>query len=296
MDKDKLAENTNTIESLEQHYAKIYSDLPEEVVKMLIRTHPLYGKDKELIKDEEPSEDKKTQASVASEHNPSRSILKQQVDEKTQDEQEIEAQEDEQEIEEDEELEEDEEWEDDEEVEEDEEKAFLSSLFSKHNAVEWKVAVKKYLVLAIGAGLVLVFGISTLGKNIKNKQSIAELQNENFLLSGKLEKIEVEKQQLLDRNSDLTNELEKIRQSGEMLPSQAQTKNSTVPETAKVPTTVAAKKTYTVVAGDSFWKISMKLYGSGKYYLDIMKANNIKKEADIYEGMVLNLPDIKGGN
>ena len=49
--------------------------------------------------------------------------------------------------------------------------------------------------------------------------------------------------------------------------------------------------TYTVVSGDSLWKIASKVYGSGKLWSKIFYANpQIKDAAMIYVGQTLTVP------
>ena len=64
------------------------------------------------------------------------------------------------------------------------------------------------------------------------------------------------------------------------------------------PTTAISEKreeqeSYTVSAGDSLWKISEKVYGTGYNWTKIRDANNIKNANDIKEGQVLTIPTIK---
>ncbi|OGG00319.1 hypothetical protein A2Y99_01885 [Candidatus Gottesmanbacteria bacterium RBG_13_37_7] len=47
---------------------------------------------------------------------------------------------------------------------------------------------------------------------------------------------------------------------------------------------------YTVVKGDSLWKIALKQYNNGYKWVDIAKANNLKNPDLIYSGNVLSLP------
>ena len=56
--------------------------------------------------------------------------------------------------------------------------------------------------------------------------------------------------------------------------------------------TAPAAKTYTVVSGDSLWKIAQKKLGSGAKYTEIynLNKNKIKNPSLIYPGQVLTLP------
>lgn len=49
-------------------------------------------------------------------------------------------------------------------------------------------------------------------------------------------------------------------------------------------------ETYTVVAGDSLWNISVKIYGDGYKWVEIAKANNLSNPNIIHTGNVLTLP------
>lgn len=50
--------------------------------------------------------------------------------------------------------------------------------------------------------------------------------------------------------------------------------------------------TYKVKKGDDLWHISENFYKSGYNYVDIMKANKIKPDGVIVEGMELVIPDV----
>lgn len=56
----------------------------------------------------------------------------------------------------------------------------------------------------------------------------------------------------------------------------------------------AEGRTYTVVSGDSLWKISEAMYGSGAKYKHIFEANrDILDDPDrIFPGQVLKIPDL----
>lgn len=47
---------------------------------------------------------------------------------------------------------------------------------------------------------------------------------------------------------------------------------------------------YTVQKGDSIWKISKKVYGDGKLYVNILDANNLPENTNLQEGQKLVIP------
>lgn len=54
-----------------------------------------------------------------------------------------------------------------------------------------------------------------------------------------------------------------------------------------------SERKYTVVKGDTLWKIAEMQYKSGYNYVDIMKANNIKPSGNIEVGMELVIPNVE---
>lgn len=48
---------------------------------------------------------------------------------------------------------------------------------------------------------------------------------------------------------------------------------------------------YTVIKGDSSWKLAQKFYGNGYKYVEIEKANNLKHNQHLEIGQVLNIPE-----
>lgn len=60
----------------------------------------------------------------------------------------------------------------------------------------------------------------------------------------------------------------------------------------KEPKQKSTGKTYTVVAGDSLWSISEKVYKSGYYWVEIAKANKLANPSDIHSGNKLILPKV----
>jgi len=55
------------------------------------------------------------------------------------------------------------------------------------------------------------------------------------------------------------------------------------------PDTRQQPKTYTVVSGDSLWRIAEKIYGNGSRYTEIANKNGIKAPYTIYPGQVLSV-------
>jgi LysM repeat protein len=54
---------------------------------------------------------------------------------------------------------------------------------------------------------------------------------------------------------------------------------------------IEAAKTYTVMAGDSLWKIAEAKLGNGNRYMEIAKLNNIKNPSVIFPGTELQMPE-----
>ena len=57
---------------------------------------------------------------------------------------------------------------------------------------------------------------------------------------------------------------------------------------------VGGDEKYTVRRGDSLWRISAQFYQDGSLYREIMTANNLRSESDIYPGMELIIPSLGG--
>ena len=64
-------------------------------------------------------------------------------------------------------------------------------------------------------------------------------------------------------------------------------------QTSNEETQTVPGKSYTVVKGDSLWKIAMAAYGSGYNWSDIAKANNLKNPSQLKVGQVLSLPQVQ---
>lgn len=60
--------------------------------------------------------------------------------------------------------------------------------------------------------------------------------------------------------------------------------------TNRITETAISSENYTVLKGDSLWKIAVRAYGDGYKWVDIAKANNLLKPGIIHPGNILNLP------
>lgn len=61
----------------------------------------------------------------------------------------------------------------------------------------------------------------------------------------------------------------------------------------KAPTSTSGERQYTVVAGDSTWKVAEKLLGDGRHYPTIERASKLKHNQHLAIGQVLTIPDQK---
>ncbi|RPI59633.1 MAG: LysM peptidoglycan-binding domain-containing protein [Planctomycetaceae bacterium] len=80
-----------------------------------------------------------------------------------------------------------------------------------------------------------------------------------------------------------------LREGGMVLTIPELKKESTTPVGGTTPGSTTTG-TYTVVAGDNFWKISEKQYGSNKYYNLIASANPTANSASLKIGQTLTIP------
>ncbi len=321
----KSTTDVDTIENIEEHYAKMYKDLPPEVVKMLINTHPLYGSKSEYAKEKE----KLTQF-IRDELEETK-ILREKV--KTL-ESKLESTKNMGKLVESSEflaMKKKKECEDSfskkdipiEESTKEEDEEVLYSLFHKEEEPE-KSGLVKYIATFILTSTLLVCIIGMIVNIIQNKEyetTFVELNKKNEEFERTLNNLNVENKFNLEQNEilkkeneGLKNQLNELKASQEItttpniVPSgndnkeNNSTSSSTEIETTTQPITQVQSttktqskpqpQTYTVAKGETLWSISKKFYGDGNYYKDIMRVNNLKKE-EVEEGMKLILPDVK---
>lgn len=312
LEKSLLSHDEIEEEGIEEHYAKMYKDLPPDVVKMLISTHPLYGEKVEPTKEKIKETVKETTKEFVKEpvkeiiKEPSKETIKKSETKDISDKK-VKAKK----IEKDEDYD----YEKDEDYEEDNEKEFLYSLFSKSDGEESNKGSKKYVLIGILTTIlfVCIIGMAVnITQNAKNKSVIETLEKDKLKLTRELENNQVTKDVFSDENANLKKEIESLKTqlaSGSTTPEGETPTTDTSKENPQVndskennkveqtTTSNVTKKenTYTVEKGDGLWKISTKIYGSGKYVDDIAKANNLKSDSTLTPGTTLVLPDIKGG-
>lgn len=294
-----LGKEMDSSESIEEHYAKMYKDLPPDVVKMLISTHPLYGDKAEELKDE-----------IEKTKEPVKEIIKSSTEVKVTEETkkiDIEPVKDKLSAESKSQAKVVKLKEDNIEDNPDEEKEFLYSLFSDDKEGKDINKFKRNIIICILTSIFLVCIIGMVVNIIqsnKNKTLAETLKTEKQDLVEKLNNLEIEKQKIDSENEDLNGENESLKnqlvdstqkiEEETQLPSKESIVSESTKSTENIKPTIQTQ-THKVAKGETLWKISEKMYGTGKYYTDIMKANNIAKDSDVKEGMVLTIPAIQGG-
>lgn len=65
------------------------------------------------------------------------------------------------------------------------------------------------------------------------------------------------------------------------------------PESAEVEATEGKARTYTVLSGDTLWKIAERMYGNGSQYMKIFEANTdlLDSPDRIFPGQELKIPE-----
>lgn len=273
-------------EDLEEHYKQMYKDLPPDVVKMLIDTHPLHkDSNKEYISKEDTFKEEEISKEIPKPKAEVKETKK--VERKKQ--KEFEYIDD-----------------DIDDIDDDEEKEFIYSLFSKSSDDE-SIDLKKYVAIAIltAISFVCIIGIVVnIIQNNKYKQQIEVLKAENAKLEAKVQTDEAVQKKQKEEIESYKEEIESYKlqpapsDTQEPLSSESNNASSTT-QIEEVPTSSSptnTQKTYKVLSGDTLWKISQKQYGAASqdYVNAIINANGLKSANDIKPGMTLKIPEIGG--
>lgn len=280
-----VSKEEKVTEDLEKHYTQMYKDLPPDVVKMLIDTHPLK---KDSSKEHITKEDTFKQEEI-SEESPRAKV-------ETKETKKVERKK----------TKEFEYIDDDVDDNDDDEKEFIYSLFSKSNDDE-AIDLKKYVAIAIltAISFVCIIGIVVnIIQNNKFKEQIEILKEENAKLEAKVQTNEAIQKKQKEEIESYKEEIKDFQ--AQSSPSDTQDPSPVEPndtpsdsQIEEVPTSgssTSTQKTYKVLAGDTLWKISQKQYGAGSqdYVNAIMNANGLKSANDIKPGMTLKIPEVGG--
>lgn len=160
----------------------------------------------------------------------------------------------------------------------------------------FKVITIAAVVILLVIATALTYKCHSLKKQLTEaRQQITELQKSSSST------LETEIDELKKKNTELTNELESIKADGsaatdphtaavEIL-NEAQSEITTSAPNANLSQSATGGNTYTVKAGDTFWKISQSVYGNGADYQRILSANNLTESSKLHEGQVLTIPN-----
>lgn len=119
--------------------------------------------------------------------------------------------------------------------------------------------------------------------------------NQSITVSGALG-AEPDRQKILDVLAALPG-IESVEDLMTVAVEPAPQADSTEPEAPEEPAEkaeAAGARSYTVVSGDTLWKISGQMYGEGSHYMKIFEANtDVLEHPDrIFPGQVLRIPDL----
>ena len=242
-----------TEEDLELKYEKLYPDLPKDVIKMLIKTNPLY--EKESIKQTEEKVEKPK-------------IHKKEKEEKNEEEKEFIHS-----------------------LFPNEKTDMKNLMKYAFSAVLTLVAFICIIitVVIINQNKSIkeeLKAVEAGSKEINLKYE--ELQLQKDYLSQENQKLQSIIGQLqLEINNNTSNQGQQNQSNQQQ--EEPETSNSTEP---KQESTESKERIYTVKEGDSLWKISNEVYGNGNYYKKIMEYNNLQSEV-VTAGRKLKIPNIE---
>jgi LysM repeat protein len=148
-------------------------------------------------------------------------------------------------------------------------------------------------------GVVLIMGIVVLTftyigglYNQQKQKMMTEARQEVEILNKQLNGLKLEKVDLKKQVEDLSYENVQLHTKVQELENQLKEKNSQQPIESDQTAVNQPIQVYVVQSGDTLWKISEKVYGSGRYYKKIMEYNNIQSLDNIKRGMQLKIPKL----
>jgi len=243
-----------TEEDLELKYEKLYPDLPKDVIKMLIKTNPLYEKESVKPKEEKTQKPKvhKKEKEEKNEEEEKEFIHSLFPSEKT------------------------------------DTKNLMKYAFS---AVLTLVAFICIIITVVISNQNKSIKEELKAAEAGNKEinlKYEELQLQKDYLSQENQKLQSIIGQLqLEINNNTSNQGQQNQSNQQQEP---ETTNS--PTEPKQENTENNERIYIVKEGDSLWKISKEVYGNGNYYKKIMEYNNLRSEK-VNAGEKLKIPNIE---
>ncbi|NLK21946.1 MAG: LysM peptidoglycan-binding domain-containing protein [Epulopiscium sp.] len=167
----------------------------------------------------------------------------------------------------------------------------------KRDKLKDKIVSASILVIGIILIVSIIWMFLGLGKLLFKNKDHETLQSDNStieLLNNEINRLKQENEALYQENIELRAELEQLK-----FPLEIDTPETELNQPIEEPednndndSSASEPEYYIVKTGDTLWNISKKLYGSGKYYKNIIEYNNLKDENDIYRGMRLAIPKL----
>ena len=141
-----------------------------------------------------------------------------------------------------------------------------------------------YIIGIVGLLLIifLIFRTVSLGSQLEDARNQIT-QNESY--KEKYEEVQLEKMQLEEK---LESKAETEKESGES--AKEEKKEEQKKEEKKEPASSGATEEYTIVEGDTLWKIAAKTLGNGADYQKILDANGMKESDNLKIGAKLKIP------
>lgn len=160
-----------------------------------------------------------------------------------------------------------------------------------------KIVLCALLIISVFVITALAYKNHSYSKQLEEARSqITELQKNSSST------YETELEELKKQVSELTAENESLKAAGGLsddphtaaveILSEAQNEISTsAPVNSSLSQQESAGNTYTVKAGDTFWKISQSVYGNGSDFQKILDANGLNENSVLNEGQTLKIPN-----
>lgn len=142
--------------------------------------------------------------------------------------------------------------------------------------------------------IIVSVSLAIRGNRYKNQLEAAIVQIEEITNANTSSTYETELAELKAKVESLTAENEELKASGASGAGAAVLSNVEADieasSSAETDSAESASDTYTVVEGDTFWKISQSVYGNGAEYQKILDANGMNENSPLKIGQELKIP------